>query len=185
MRVRKKFIRSAVERLLIANSIMSAPVPVEEIAQSLEIEIRHSPAEDSLSGFILRDDATRRAIIGVNSNQHRNRQRFTIGHELGHYLLHAGHSVHVDERSAAGLKISLRDEESSEGTNVEEIEANLFAAELLMPASFLQEDLKVYGTLDFLDEGSLDEVLNTLAKKYQVSKQAITFRLANLEYVHR
>jgi hypothetical protein len=184
MRVRRKHIRSSVERLLAANSVKSAPVPVEEIVQSLKIEIRKSPAEDSLSGFILRDGATGKATIGVNSSQPRNRQRFTIGHELGHYLLHTGHSVHVDERSAAGLKISLRNEESSDGKNVEEIEANLFAAELLMPASFLQEDLKEYGTLDFLDEGSLDDVLQTLAKKYQVSKQSLTYRLVNLEYVH-
>lgn len=180
MRVRKKHIRTVVARLLATSNIQSAPVPVEKIAQSLGVEIRKSPAEETLSGFILRDSRTGKATIGVNSSQHRNRQRFTIGHELGHYFLHPGHSVHVDENSMAGFKVSWRNTESSEGTNVEEIEANIFAAELLMPAAFLREDLRVYGTLDFLDEESLDETLNALAKKYQVSKQAITYRLGNL-----
>jgi IrrE N-terminal-like domain len=180
MRVRKKHIRTVVERLLATNDIESAPVPVEKIARSLGVEIRKSPAEETLSGFILRDSKTGKATIGVNSNQHANRQRFTIAHELGHYFLHPGRSVHVDENYMAGLKVSWRNAESSEGTNVEEVEANLFAAELLMPAALLRDDLKPYGTLDFLDGTSLEETLNALAKKYRVSKQAITYRLGHL-----
>jgi Zn-dependent peptidase ImmA (M78 family) len=62
----------------------------------------------------------------------------------------------------------------------DEREANLFAAELLMPAKFLQKDLSGQN-LDLLeDEGVL---LHKLARKYKVSTQALSFRLANLGHI--
>ncbi len=48
-----------------------------------------------------------------------------------------------------------------------------------MPAKFLEKDLEGV-TLDLLDESG---VLEKLAKKYKVSTQALTFRLANLGYI--
>lgn len=60
-----------------------------------------------------------------------------------------------------------------------EMEANLFAAELLMPKQFLDADLAKLGGLDLFE----DEVLRDLAKKYEVSVQAMTHRLTNLEYI--
>jgi Zn-dependent peptidase ImmA (M78 family) len=184
MRVRRKHIRSLVERLLTNSSIHSAPVPVENIAHSLGIEVRRQEAEDELSGFLLRDRRSARATIGVNSSHHENRQRFSIAHEIGHFLLHAGQNLHVDGRTDAALTIIWRDDESSTGSKPEEIEANFFAAELLMPALFLRADLKGWDTLDFLDGEELDKVLVKLAKKYKVSRSALTYRLVNLNYVH-
>ena len=172
-----------VERLLVNHGVTSAPVPIEDLARALGAEVHKTPVEESLSGFLYRENATGRALIGANSNHHRYRQRFTIGHELGHFLLHADTEVHVD-RADGGFQIKLRSDQSSTGTDVEEIEANVFAAELLMPASFLYKDLAQYGTLDFMDEETLNDVLTVLAEKYEVSKQALTYRLVNLEYVH-
>jgi Zn-dependent peptidase ImmA (M78 family) len=76
--------------------------------------------------------------------------------------------------------LNLRDSESATGEDNDEREANFFAAELLMPEEFLVRDLK--GTdLDMLEDEN--EFLWKLAKKYQVSAQALTFRLANLRYI--
>ena len=75
--------------------------------------------------------------------------------------------------------VSLRDSESAKGEDNDEKEANFFAAELLMPAAFLADDLQGRD-LDLLDD---DEFLHKLAKKYKVSVQALTFRLANLGYI--
>jgi Zn-dependent peptidase ImmA (M78 family) len=55
----------------------------------------------------------------------------------------------------------------------------LFAAELLMPAKFLREDLEGV-ELDLLED---DKFLADLAKKYTVSLQALTFRLTYLRYI--
>jgi Zn-dependent peptidase ImmA (M78 family) len=131
------------------------------------------------SGFIVRDEENlRKIVIGANKSHHPHRQRFTIAHELGHFLLHKGETVHVDEGRGA-LAINLRDSESSKGEDNEEKEANLFAAELLMPAKFLKKDLEGK-SFDLLADTTL---LDGLAKKYQVSTQALTFRLANLGYI--
>jgi Zn-dependent peptidase ImmA (M78 family) len=164
-----------VDRLLHEHRIRKAPVSVERIARGLGVEIRHQPAEDDLSGFLYRDKKRKMAIIGVNSKQHANRRNFTAAHELGHYLLHEFETVHVDRT----FEVWLRSEASSQGTNLEEKEANLFAAELLMPYRFIEADVNEIGTIDPTDEDALEN----LAKRYGVSPQAMAFRLAYLGYL--
>lgn len=175
MPVRRKHIRSLVEQILRKNRIHAAPVPIEAVAQSLGVSVLREPTDDDLSGFLYRDRKRRSVVVGVNANQHSNRQNFTIGHELGHFLLHDGDGVHVDR----GFQIKLRSEVSSKGTDVEEKESNLFAAELLMPARFLQRDLEKIDVLDLDDEA----VVADLATSYGVSTQAMMFRLAYLGYI--
>lgn len=177
MAVRRKYIRALAEELLIKHNVHEAPAPVHEIIKSLGIEIREEEVDDDLSGFLFRDMTKGKAVIGVNASHHHNRVRFTLAHELGHYLLHEGETVHFDGRKP-GLTVSLRSVESSKGVDDNEKEANLFAAELLMPARFLERDLREADT-DLMDDDALEE----LAKRYKVSVQALTFRLNNLEYI--
>ena len=118
--------------------------------------------------LIRSDDKT---VIGVNSLHHTNRQRFTIAHECGHLLLHKGKDVHIDR----SFRINRRDEVSSQAIDHKEIEANRFAAELLMPYDMIMSDLVEYD-IDIEDE----EELRGLADKYQVSVQALTHRITNL-----
>ena len=180
MAVRRKHIILLVDDLLRKSSIQSPPVPVAEIAKTLGAEVRYQPGDDDLSGFLLRDHKQQRAVIGVNSAHHENRQRFTIAHEIGHFLLHEWEGVHVDG-SDRGFQIKHRDEKSSAGTDIDELEANFFAAELLMPSKFLHEDVQRIKKLDLLDDNL--GAFAQLAAKYEVSTQALTFRLANLGYV--
>jgi Zn-dependent peptidase ImmA (M78 family) len=175
--VRRKYIRELVGELLKANRIRSAPIDVEAIAKRLGIEIRRELAPDDLSGFILRDKQLNRPVIGVNRGHHPRRQRFTIAHEIGHFMLHKGEQLHVD-RINAGFVVRRRDGRSKEGTDVEEKEANLFAAELLMPSRFIKRDITEVG-FSLMDECAIRE----LAEQYQVSTAALTFRLAHLGYI--
>jgi Zn-dependent peptidase ImmA (M78 family) len=176
--VRRKHIRALVEKILTEQNIKTAPVKAAKIAKALGVKVQEEKAaEDDLSGFLYRDRKRNRAIIGVNANHHPNRRNFTIAHECGHFLLHDFDDVHVDRH----FKVWLRSETSSQGTDLEEKEANLFAAELLMPASFLERDVDEIGTLDLVDE----DVLNNLAARYGVSAQAMTFRLAYLGYLQQ
>src|SRR5208282_4373426 len=86
--MRRIDIERAAQKLLEASEVTRAPIPVEELANALKIDVRYSEGSDDVSGALIRNaDAV---VIAVNSAQHENRQRFTIAHELGHFLLHRG-----------------------------------------------------------------------------------------------
>lgn len=162
-------IRELVKKLLDAHGVTTPPIPVESIVQKEGAELRYLPYDGDLSGMIFRDED--RIIIGVNSLHHPNRQRFTIAHECGHMLLHKTQEVFVDR----AFEIKRRDDVSAQAIDPEEIDANQFAAELLMPQVMLEEDL-ANQPIDMEDE----EAMKKLAKKYKVSLPAMTFRISNL-----
>jgi Zn-dependent peptidase ImmA (M78 family) len=163
------------QKLLARLGINSTPTPVEKIAKALGAQVRFSPFDDELSGMVYVKDGV--PVIGVNSLHHPNRQRFTIAHELGHLELHLPmitSSVHVDKNFPA----LMRDTNSATGTEQIEIEANKFAAELLMPRTLIEEAL-AGKQFDIDDDGPIEE----LAKKFRVSKQALEYRIRNRETV--
>ena len=170
--VRRKLIQNRVNELLDNCRVKEPPVDLERIVHSLDIPIQETTIEGDVDGFVVTSAANHTAVIGVNRARPLNRRRFTIAHELGHALLHTGETVHVD----VGFEVKLRNSQSSEGVSLEEKEANLFAAELLMPERFLHADLDSFGSLDLENQDSI----RGLARKYQVSSQAMTFRLAYL-----
>jgi Zn-dependent peptidase ImmA (M78 family) len=158
--------------LLEKHNIKSPPTPVEKLAKALGAQVRFAPFDDELSGMVHIKDGV--VIIGVNSLHHPNRQRFTIAHELGHLELHRDMitaNVHVDKGFPAAL---MRDSNSTTGTELIEIQANQFAAELLMPRKMIEAVLEGK-QIDIDDEKPIEE----LAKKFRVSKQALEYRIRN------
>ena len=156
------------ERLVAEASLGGPPVPVERIAAGHGCTVRASDLKD-ISGILVRSPAGN--VIGVNSLHHEHRRRFTVAHELGHLLLHEGEQVTFDR----DFRVSLRSDESSTGTDVEEVEANFFAASLLMPDSLLLADPRAR-TIDLEDA----DATAALARIFSVSTQAMTLRLARL-----
>ena len=148
---------------------LKLPIPVLELAVSHGILVRSVPLDDELSGIAFIKDQER--VIVFNSKHHANRQRFTIAHELGHHLMHdkmLQGGVHVDKG------VLRRDSMSATGTNKHEIQANAFAAELLMPRRFL---------VDIVDEHfdiENDRDIIILATKFGVSQAAMTNRIASV-----
>jgi Zn-dependent peptidase ImmA (M78 family) len=152
--------------------INQPPVPVEKVARHLGAQIRFSPLDNEISGMIFIKDGV--PIIGVNSLHHPNRQRFTIAHECGHLVLHRERltqEVHIDKK----FPVLRRDDKSATGTELIEIQANQFAAELTMPHSFL---LRILGnqTPDIDDS----ELVNKLARQFKMSGDAMRLRMINL-----
>jgi Zn-dependent peptidase ImmA (M78 family) len=149
--------------------VQNSPVPVEQIAAELDVDVRLEPLDGGLSGMLYRAE-NGRVVLGVNSAHAPVRQRFTVAHELGHFLLHRD-TLHVD-----GLV--HRDEISSLAVDTKEIEANAFAAELLMPRSLVLE--QVVELLPKSGVGDPARLASHLARRFDVSEQAMEFRLANL-----
>jgi Zn-dependent peptidase ImmA (M78 family) len=148
------------------------PVQVEEIARKCGAQVVYQPFDGQLSGMLYRaDDQT---VIGVNASHPPARKRFTVAHELGHLMLHKGRAVWVDRL----VRVDFRDPDSATATRPEEIQANTFAAELLMPRRQLIADATARIRKEV--DRDLDEFLRWLARRYGVSQQAMGYRLVNL-----
>ena len=161
-----------VETILNTFGVRAPAVPVDRIAKGLGAQLRFSPLDDELSGMIYISDDT--PIIGINSLHPPNRQRFSIAHEIGHLVLHRSlisGRVHVDKEFRVQMTTLNRDAVSALGSDKIEIEANQFAAELLMPTAWFMKALP-NKAFDIDNDGPLDE----LAKKFRVSRQAVDFR---------
>jgi Zn-dependent peptidase ImmA (M78 family) len=174
MAPRYSLARRRAKELLRRGRVKRAPVPIEKLAALLGATIKYEPFAGELYGMVHRNtDGS--ATIGVNSVDRATRQRFTIAHELGHLLLHETEELHIDEESPIGF----RNHASGMAVDEREIEANQFAAELLMPAHMISEDVQ-----ELIEKAiGVDEAIGRLASKYNVSNEAMTIRLSALELI--
>jgi Zn-dependent peptidase ImmA (M78 family) len=167
----------AAEKVLKDHGVRRTPINVARIASKHASVVKRA-LEDDISGALIPLGENEWAIL-VNSQHHPNRQRFTIAHELGHLLLHGYRTPHADKQ------FRLRDARSSEGSVLEEIQANQFAAELLMPRAMIMKAIEHHGfqhapANELLEEEQFETLVNKLAKDFGVSRQAMTIRLSSL-----
>lgn len=123
-------------------------------------------------GFSITKDKHHTIVISKEMHtESERRTRFTVAHELGHYFLHFTH----DESQEINTKLRSQTKEYSTSEKVEEIEANQFAAELLMP------EAKII-TINNLFKASLgfDELVSLIARTFDVSFSAAKMRLNSL-----
>lgn len=157
-KVRVGYCREMARRVLQRNNIVAPPVDVEAILRNEGYTVVRRPWEDRVSGIALKAQR----LVGVNSNHHPVRQRFSLAHECGHLVL-----GHRDDEPLESF--STIDDEPREisYTVVEEKEANAFAGELLVPLSFLKNSRSKCKDPD------------QLAAIYQVSRDVMFIQLQN------
>lgn len=147
------------------------PVKIEGIVKKESILIEERKLDDDLSGLLILHGDTK--LIGVEKDHVTERKRFTIAHELGHYVLHRNESkMFVD------TAIFKRQSDEGGYTTREERmerEANYFAANILMPEILVRREVRQFYK-DLNDEANITQ----LAAKFEVSLPAMTFRLINL-----
>jgi Zn-dependent peptidase ImmA (M78 family) len=163
--------RKQAELLIVSLGISEPPVNVEGVAKHLGLRIIAMDLDEDVSGLLI--TKPNMSCIAIREHDSPPRQRFSIAHEIGHFFLRhqfePGEHVHVDR----GHLISQRDRLSSTGKNIKEVEANQFAACLLMPAAFVR------ASIDELNAEELyDAHITALADKFKVSEQAMTIRLS-------
>lgn len=149
---------------LISEFFISDPreLDVEAISLAMDMGVEYeflSGCEATLVGFV---DS---AIATINHSSVRGRERFSIGHELGHWMMHRGKSFRcrVDEPDLNWLSnIAL------------EKEADEFAAHLLLPSSIFNPAVKQIGKPDF-------NRIEELATLFETSLLATCFRLADID----
>ena len=153
----------AANDLLEKAGVAKPPVDVAKLAELCGVMVLYSEFPDSLSGLVFAHDGA--SVIGVNENHPRNRQRFSLAHELGHYLL--GHHqesrgyedrFHIDTSDGTPPGFDWRAERA----------ANDFATEVLMPRKFISQAFKK----------TQDPA--ALASLFEVSELAMGYRLVNL-----
>ena len=146
------------------------PVDVAAIARHLDAQVVEEKFDRAVSGMLYRDGD--HVVIGVNSAHVDRRRRFTIAHEIGHLVLHKGRPLVLDH-----VRVNFRDANSSTASDLEEIQANAFAAEILMP-----KDQVIANARRLLADDSMTEaaVIADLAQGFDVSEQAMEYRLINL-----
>lgn len=167
-------------RILAEEGVKSPRVPIERIVRKHALLVELAMDGD-ISGMLVpleQSSKGKRWAIVVNTAHPRTRKRFTMAHELAHLILHEYTTPHADR----GYKLRFRDSRSADGSIAEEIEANQFAAELLMPRDLVLKRVEALG----LEYASYDEddssaaAIAQLAKEFEVSRAALSVRLSNL-----
>ena len=122
-----------------------------------------------LAGMAVKADAQNMFIM-INQNHSIGKQHFTIAHELYHLLIQENFT---SQQCITGLFDSQ--------TDIEEKKADYFAANLLLPELGIyelipEEERKTKNAVTF-------ETVFKIQQYYQVSVNAVAFRLMNLELV--
>lgn len=170
-KVRYRFVREKIAELFQRHSdLVVLPIDVRAISNRLGIRIVEQSLEDHLDAAAIKNQG--QMTILLNNSRSSTRKRFSIAHELGHLLLHTD-PLSVD------VTIYNRDPRSATGSDLKEIEANFFAASLLMPEPIVRRCLN-----DQAIECPSEEDILMLSRRFQVSSHSMTIRLQTLGILH-
>ena len=170
MRPNFNYLEERAEDLLVRNNLFYAGFNVKKLTKLLKINLKEEPLSDDVSGFFVMTDTDN--IITYNKSNGKLRQRFTIAHEIGHFILHSKEQpIFIDKTPS----VMFRNNSSSTGEDFKEREANAFAASLLMPRTLIEKEI-------LNAPNDIDDAIQHLADMFKVSQQAMSFRLSNLGY---
>jgi hypothetical protein len=151
------------EAAMVQRYLNTFPVKVGELAEELGLKVVRAPLQPKISGLIQPSPDARSGFqIKVNKYEVPERQRFTVAHEIAHFLLHRGDI-------GAGVVDSIMYRSSL--TSRKETEANRLAAEIIMPANEVARELRRLGGV------RTDSVAEELAAIFRVSVPAMKVRL--------
>lgn len=145
----------------------TTPVPVDVFARSVNVSDIRELDDENFEGALVTNANKTEGVILYKAGVREERRRFTVAHELGHFLIPSHDGNH--QCTAADLRETRRDNEHRR----REAEANRFAAGLLMPRDWFARDLDALGDADVTH-------VQTLARKYRTSLEATCNRYTDL-----
>lgn len=154
--------RQMAKKVIKDYNLTEVPTDLKIIFQSLGLKYIELDDPKDIDGAILEID-NEPSIAVLNRAKPIQRQRFTLAHELGHiFLKHKQRNIYDPEAER-----DLDEEVVQQGKPPTEIEADIFASELLMPF----DQIKKF-------EKEIDNI-EKMAGVFQVSKQAMTLAIMN------
>lgn len=150
------------------------PVPIEDLARALDITKIEPMETEGFEGGLITDSTKSEGFILVNQNSPLQRRRFTIGHELGHFLCPGHKPVSGNGFLCSSDDMRLIDVRKTERAAYMEVEANRFSALLLMPFPHFRKDVRRCKDVD------IKNILD-LARLYETSKEATTRRYVEVQ----
>lgn len=151
-------------RATITPLIQQPPIKLSQVAGAIGgVRIVSAPLPKGISGEIRPDpESPGSFLIKVNKNDSARRQRFTVAHELAHYLLHR-------DQIGGGIEDDVL--YRSKLSDAREAQANRLAADLLMPDRLVNEWISKAQALQ------VENIVGFLADKFNVSEAAMKIRL--------
>ncbi|WP_445679525.1 ImmA/IrrE family metallo-endopeptidase [Radicibacter daui] len=150
----------------------SGAIPVREIAEAIDIyEIKEAVLDGLEGGLIVAEDKSEGAIL-VRSDRPERRKRYTIAHEIGHYVnpWHKASSPEGFRCRSSDMRLDRY--KKNDPFAQMEVEANEFAAELLMPIAQLKHFLKGKSGAD------IGQILG-ISDRFDVSREAAARRFVD------
>jgi Zn-dependent peptidase ImmA (M78 family) len=137
------------------------PVDPAQIARQLGVDVRRAAVRREISGALVKKLGEDPRIL-LNANDHIDRQRFACAHELGHFI---AQEVDPDEYEYIDLRQTMY---SASGRDPDELFANRFAAQLLMPEDEVRR---------LIDSGIS---VTLMARRFRVSQDVMANHLKSL-----
>lgn len=178
-----QFSRVKPDELLSTLDLWEVPIDLDAICKKLNISVKRSAVWDKDYSGQISVDENKNIKIWINSFDSKNRQRFTLAHEIGHLvndLIPALDDIDSDKEFIDTELTLNRDGRQ----DPREYKANDYAARLLMPKSLIiSHGKKTISKLKNIlnkDKVPFDKFLSTMAVVFEVSEQAMEIRLKNL-----
>lgn len=140
-------------------------VPLEQLCGQLDIASISQVHSDSFEAALITDKSRSSGDIMLAGNRPRRRKRFSLGHELGHFLLEHHQPRHGGSFECYLADLHQLDPRDRDRRRRMEAEANRFAADLLMPPERVRTIARAEGT-------SL-QTITAMADDSDVSKEAM------------
>jgi Zn-dependent peptidase ImmA (M78 family) len=136
-------------------------IDLDAIALTLGVKVNYEPLADCEALIVGHGES---AIATINSRSMPERQRFSLGHELGHWTYHKGHMLYCTQDDIEGRSDKVRETEAV---------ADRFASSLLMPSFLFKPALSAHKKLSW-------RAVRELASEFECSPLATALRIVDL-----